>query len=54
MPHELLSLRIPPAMKSWLEAEMQRRKAGGERQVNMTLIVIEWWEAAVKAQQEGS
>jgi hypothetical protein len=52
MAHELLSLRIPPAMKAWLEAQVRRRKDAGERQVNMTVIVLEALEAAVKAQEE--
>jgi len=48
MAHEVLRLRIPPAMKQWLEAEVQRRKAAGERTVNMTVIVMEALEQVKK------
>ena len=51
MAHELLSLRIPPDMKAWLQAEVRRRQDAGERDVNMTVIIKEWWEGAVKAQE---
>ena len=51
MAHELLSLRIPPAMKAWLAAEVRRRQDAGESKCNMTVLVVEWWEQAVKAQE---
>ena len=48
MAHELLSLRIPPEMKAWLEAEVRRRQDWGERKCNMTVIVMELLDGAMK------
>jgi hypothetical protein len=49
MPHELISMRIPPALKAWLEWEVDRRKKAGDRQANMTALVVEVLEAKAKA-----
>jgi len=49
MPHALISMRIPPVLKAWLEREVDRRKNAGDRQANMTALMVEVLEATAKA-----
>jgi hypothetical protein len=49
MPHALISMCIPPVLKAWLEREVDRRKHAGDRQANMTALVVEVLEATAKA-----
>jgi hypothetical protein len=49
MPHELISLRIPPVLKTWLEWAVDRRTNAGDRQANMTARVVAVLEATAKA-----
>jgi hypothetical protein len=49
MPHELISRRLPPALKIWLAWAVDRRTNTGDRQAPMTALVVAVLEATTKA-----